>query len=446
VEEKIIAVLFSLLILAQAGTLRMVAGSWIVPGCLFGLFWFGYTFIPLVALWNVPINNPWAIFYIFSCCTIFSLPGYFFHWRSVFRERLTRPAASDYNTPVILFSFYTVISLSVLCMLIDLSIQGVTLTAALTQPLAIANEMIARRYENALLPNIFAQFGIFLQYPAIIFGALVFASRNSNSAYRLFLLSLIFMPSVLEMVLKGAKGTLFLGMALFWGSLLVCKIRQGESRLVTANEIRKLVPYSVLVLGLLTAGFLSRFDLDASHHIDFEKELTRLLASYAMAHLYSFSDWFSYYIGQGGSFHYDDDLGQYGFYTFLAVAKLLWNGIDIPSGTYEEYFIYQDILQTNIYTMFRGLIVDYGLLGSFIFLLILSVFFNFANYFLIRLKHPAFAVAIFVIMIAFFYSSALISLFTWLSPIFTMLVVAIVLVINNLFLSRHLVKNSDGEC
>ncbi|OLU33073.1 O-antigen polymerase [Pseudomonas sp. PA27(2017)] len=430
-EGKIIALAFSMLILLQAWMLRRHSGTWIIPGCIFGIFWFLYTFIPLAVLWDIPVN-PAGTAYILFACVVFSASGYLFRWKEVFDLRPGLYEPECYNNSFLRLCFYVGSSLTIICLLIDLGVQGVTFEAAITKPLTIANEMIAKRYSNTLQPNVYAQLSFVLQYPSAVLGGLVFASCRRGTMHSLLLLGLIFLPSVLAMLLQGAKGNLFLVMVMFWASTLFCKVMRGDLSLITLREIRRIVPYGILVVSFIVASFLARGLSDLSGD-ELERQLTRLFASYAAAHIYAFSDWFAYYLGQGGAFQYRDNLGQYGFYTFMAFAKLLGETGHVPDGVYTEYFVYQNVVQTNIYTMFRGLIIDFGLWGGFLVLFIAGVGLHISYYLMLRLRRPAWTVSFFVHSIGFFYSSFIISLFIWSSVVASVLITAALLMFNKFY-------------
>src|SRR5713226_639943 len=83
VFEKCLALVFSLMILGQAYLVRRSVGSWLFPACLFGLFWFGYTFVPLAILFWVPVN-PYATGFLFVCTLAFSLGSLAFDWKAAF--------------------------------------------------------------------------------------------------------------------------------------------------------------------------------------------------------------------------------------------------------------------------------------------------------------------------------------------------------------------------
>ncbi len=77
--DKCLALVFSLMILGQAYLVRRYVGTWLFPACLFGLFWFGLAFIPLVVLPTVPID-PWGTGFILLCLAAFSFSAVFFPW------------------------------------------------------------------------------------------------------------------------------------------------------------------------------------------------------------------------------------------------------------------------------------------------------------------------------------------------------------------------------
>jgi oligosaccharide repeat unit polymerase len=100
------------------------------------------------------------------------------------------------------------------------------------------------------------------------------------------------------------------------------------------------------------------------------------LASYTVTHPFAFSDWLSRYLGGESSLHYYDATAPAGYYTFTPLFNLLGIRVALPDGTYAEYFSQDEVLAGNIYTMYRGLIVDFGVGGSFVVMTLLGVVFG----------------------------------------------------------------------
>lgn len=421
--DKPTAVLFSVLILGQAAVLRVYIGTWIAPACIWGLFWFLFTFVPLVALWDVPVN-PIAVFYLLAVSVVFSITALPFSWKRAFALRQDRPSDVDYGSPFMLNAFYAISIAAILSLLVDLNIQGVTVWDALTAPMTVAARMIDLRYSDALVPNIFSKISFATQYPAAILGGFLFSMRPEG-VKRSRILLLTFLPSVLGMILLGAKGTLFQAFSFYWGGILVCKIHRGDMKILSAAEFRRLLPYIGLVIGLVTVSLLSRFVGNAGAVI--ADGLQRLFASYVTAHLYGFSDWFSYTTGSSFTQYYFDLHNNDALYTFTPIARLLGDTTAMPPGTYDEYFTYEGLFQTNIYTMFRGLIIDFGMAGSFLFMLIAGLLLNLAYWCFLVARHPTWSASIFIHSIGYFYSSLMISLLTYNSIYASVVVVALVL-------------------
>ncbi|MWL88211.1 MULTISPECIES: O-antigen polymerase [unclassified Cupriavidus] len=419
--EKLMALSFSLMILGQAMALRLYAGTWIVPGCIFGLFWFLYTFVPLLFLWDVPANV-YAVAYIFVACLVFSLGALPFRWRLGFEMRAKNAGALNYGSPFMLRAFYVTSMITAVSLIIDLHIQGVSLKQVVTNPLAIAGAMTAKRYGAELVPNLFAQLSFVLQYPSAILGGFIYSTREVG-VRRWSILLLTFLPSILAMVLQGAKGNLFLVLVLFWAATLVCKVNRGKLALFGVQDLRRAAPYAAVIFGLVLLAMASRGLLDSSG--DVKAALVRLVASYATAHMYAFSDWFAHLVGHGGTLPYVDNLGDYGIYTFTPVARLLGNDTPLPAGVYEEYFAYGDVIQTNIYTMFRGLINDFGLSGSLIVMLLAGSAIHVAYWIFLMSKSPSFSTSIFIHSIGYFYTSFIISLLIWNSIYASILITAL---------------------
>jgi hypothetical protein len=87
IADKFLAILFSLLIFAQAYCIRLAVGTYIFPASLLSLAWFFYTFIPLIVLFDEPVN-PLSVLYIFICVSAFSLSALPFNWPQAFANKL----------------------------------------------------------------------------------------------------------------------------------------------------------------------------------------------------------------------------------------------------------------------------------------------------------------------------------------------------------------------
>lgn len=79
---KVLSILISLLIYSLSKLLKRLNGGSHTPATLYCYFWFLFTFLPTVFLFNVPMS-PLAILYIFFSAIAFSIPSLFFDWKVV---------------------------------------------------------------------------------------------------------------------------------------------------------------------------------------------------------------------------------------------------------------------------------------------------------------------------------------------------------------------------
>ena len=176
-----------------------------------------------------------------------------------------------------------------------------------------------------------------------------------------------------------------------------------------------MILYLMLSFPFIISSFLSRglYQLD-----DFTLIFGRIrayLVSYSSVHLPAFSDWFSHrYFGES-LFEYKQESAALGFYTFMAFFRLLGDDRVIPHGIYDEFYSYGNFVSGNLYTVFRGLINDYGLIGSLLFAVMFGYLSAFAYQNLLRKRLSIFSIVIFIYLIGLMYQSYIISSLTWLT-------------------------------
>jgi oligosaccharide repeat unit polymerase len=437
--DKVLAICFSFAIFAQAIVVRRLVGTWLVPACLFALLWFLCTAVPLICLFTVPVN-PWAMFYIFCACSVFSLTALPFPWKKALLAKQMRGPSQNYNSAFIVSCFYGMSAAAVVFMIISIAEQGFSISDIFSDFFAVAGQYIARRYADEITVSVYSQLSFVLMYPGAILGGFIFDS--SRSGKNKFVVTLVtFMPSLLALLVQGAKGNLFLVLTFFWGGILARKLDSGDFTLVRHFNFVKTGIYVTIIGALVIVSFLSRGLYDENDSNVVIHGLLRYFVSYSSAHMYGFSDWFSHIIGSGSVMDYAQDSDTNGFYTFMALFKAAGSQKVVPMGTYDEYFYYGEYLMSNIYTWYRGLITDFGIGGSLAFMFLFGFVLHIAFYRLLGAGKRPFAVSLFVHSIGFFYSSYLISLLIWGSAYASFFVVAGVLILNRRLVSRD---NADA--
>ena len=216
------------------------------------------------------------------------------------------------------------------------------------------------------------------------------------------------LPSILVMLLQSAKGLFFLSSAFFAGSWLVTRIFQNDFRFPQISLFQGIAAFLVLSTFVITS-FISRIGVDFN-------TLRFYIASYSSGHLYAFSDWFSHrYFEIYSGNNYEQLNLEGGFYTFMAFFKAFGDSRNVPIGIYDEFFEIPGLLQTNIYTVFRGLISDFGLFGSLIFATFVGLVSNAVFYVLFANKHSPLAIVFFIYSVGFLYQTYIVSSLSWLS-------------------------------
>lgn len=427
--DKCLGLLFSLMILGQAYWMRRRVGTWLFPACIFGLFWFGYTFIPLVVLFWVPVD-PYAMGFIFLCTVAFSTGSLPFDWKTAFQKNMRKreTTALVYAGPFLKSVFYLASLASLVFVIINTLAQGFSLSDYLYNFYYSVSAFADMRYTERLTANIYGPMGTVCAYVGVILGGLLFPSEPTKRG-RGFIIALSFLPAILEAVIQLSKGLLFLCVIYFYAGLLLHRVSTGRLRLLEKGSIKSLMLSTAVLILIVTISIFSR----GLWAIEDSAELTRALVerymSYAFGHIYAFCDWFAFIIGRHSEVVYSRESIAYGFYTFAPLFRLIGSQKELPLGIYDEYYSFGN-LSTNIYTMFRGLVQDFGAIGCIFFMLTAGLLLHWAFHTMLRNRRPVFTVAVFVFMTAAFYASFGLSLLIWNSAYVTFAFVLILLYID----------------
>ncbi len=393
------------------------------------MFWFAFTMLPLVALYFVPVS-PLAVGYIFLACLAFSVPAFCTNWEAAQkRNAQLAPFRMGYlNSSFIHGAFYFCFAISTIFILIDLLVQGITLSEMVFNFFESSNAYLDLRYEGDVKVNVFGQWGLISAYLCVTLGGLIHANVQRSSRSVIVLL-MAMMPPILIMLVQAAKGLFFMSIAIILGAHLIQRILTDRRPHVDWVGLAKYAKYLVFALPLVLLSFLSR----GLYTLDSEAVLDRLLGyvgSYAFLHLYAFSDWLTFIAGEPAIMSYDTEPLGKGYYTFVALFKLLGSTKVLPPGVYDEYFIFGNLSPGNIYTMFRGLITDFGVPGSLLAIFLFGAVFNAAYRHMLVTKRPAVSVAFMFVFAQTLYSSYLISALIYNTFYVVSVLMALVFVVN----------------
>jgi oligosaccharide repeat unit polymerase len=389
--------------------------------------------VPLLALPTAHVN-PVTAAYILFACVAFACPTLVVPWGRYFavKHSLAGERKSYLDSPFIFKVFVGSCAISVLFILVDVVVQGITLADMVFRFFASSNAYLELRYEGELTRNMFGQWGLVLAYIAATTGGLVHASPHRR--LKSLVLAAALLPSVLILLIQAAKGLFFVCIALVLGAHWIYRTLADTRPHVDIRAAAGHARYIVVAIPLIVLSFMSRglYEIDETGLI--VERLLSYLKSYAFLHLYSFSDWFSYYLGLPAQQSYSIEPPAFGFYTFVAPFRVLGSDKFVPPGVYAEYFSLEGVSPGNIYTIFRGLITDFGIPGSLVALwacgYVVTAFYRQ----MLLSRSPAVSVGVMFIFVQALYTSYIVSVFIWNATFVVSVVTIMVLIINRV---RH---------
>ncbi|MES3057692.1 oligosaccharide repeat unit polymerase [Sphingomonas faeni] len=409
--ERLLCILISLGILGNALLVRRMVQAWAFPAVLFSLAWFIYTIVPLVCFPAAHVY-PIAMLYIFAATVVVSVASVSGWSASFARSAVLKAAHKDYYGNLFLLNIFAVgFVLAVACLLLNSAAQGISISQLVNNINDSAAEYAGRRYSYDIAPTAYQQIANVLAYFCAGLGGLIMTSQKSRYLRWSITIASLF-PSIFVMMTQSAKGMLFLCTAIFFGGIIAERIQKNRTDLFSKRALPATVVGLTVAIVLVTVSFLAR-GVSAAAGGSIIDALAPYWASYTSGHLFAFSDWFGNFIGLGSVQPYDDPGLTKGFYTFMSVFKLLGDDRPVAIGVYSEYISIPPYIGTNIYTLFRGMIHDFGLGGSLLALGLLSYLTHVAFRAMLNTSKPAFSVAAFIFATAFIYQSFIISSLTW---------------------------------
>lgn len=426
---KLISIVFSLLILYNAVYIRKVVGTWLFPGCLFSLFWFCYTFFPLVIMFEFPVN-PISILFITICVILFSWTFIFFNWKSAFSENLKKPNVHYvFNTSFLRTTLIFSIIVSIYFSFQHVIIQGFTFNDIITRTVFVAEKFALLRYAEKLKPSFFGPISLIFCYISVLVGGLLFGSTLKKRKKKFILLC--FFPALIVMLTQSAKGLFFGSIFYFLGGIMVTSIFKNKLQLLKGKNIAIVSKISIFSVILISLSFLSRGLREVNQMTIILERLRYLFASYFFGHLYNFSDWFNSYLGISHKMDFDTSHYHYGYYTFTGIFKFFGSKKEAPTGTFSEFNEHSGAMTSNVYTIFRGFVMDFGIVGTLVFVIINGFLLHLIFYIFLKQRKPVLALNIVIFMLVYFYISFGVSLLTWNIIIVVFTLMFFILLVNN---------------
>jgi oligosaccharide repeat unit polymerase len=407
IEDKILGIVSSLLMLLVALGVRSFAGTLLIPAGIFSVAWFLFTFIPLVFLFNVPINA-WAIFYIFLSVLFFAISSSFFNWRAAIVINKNKSLENaGFDSKFLKINIYFSAIASVLLSLLTMIINGFSVNQIIFNFLATSGDFAASRGSADVVYGSIGTLSIMFTYLSPVLGGLRIFAPNSR-----WFFAVSMSPSLFTMVTQSSKLVFLISLFLYLAGATIAKIYNNKLKFIKIWYFFKIFVIAALLAPLVLISFVSRLGVIDLNDLNSVSELLLFqIRSYLFAQIYAFSDFFSYTMGFPAQLAFDDDYYSFGAYTFASVFDAVGLGKDFPPGMFVQSVRYENVIETNIYTFYRGLIYDFGVIGSLVFIFFFGLFSHAITYKIFLTSRAWFSLAIFVSIVVFILLGYLVSAF-----------------------------------
>jgi len=426
-EDKLLAVLFSLSILAISAYTRIATRTFLVPASIFSLFWFTFTITPLILLFNAPIN-PLAILYIAAAALVFSLSATPFNWEYAIQKNSTKQEfKARFDTPFLSSTIYASVITAIILSITTMMINGFSINQIFFDLIKTSGRYAEVRVTDGIEYGIVGILSMLFTYLPPVLGGLRSQDKRSK-----FFFALTMAPSLLTMVIQSSKIVFLVSLCFYIAGAIIARIYSHKLDFPRPASITRLITTTALLSSLVLISFISRLGEIELKSIEANSDpLLFSIASYTLGQVYAFADFFSFTIGAPSLSAYKEDYYSLGAYTFNSIFCALGMCKDFPTGMYEETVWFSNVFETNIFTVFRGLIYDFGIAGSLIFVFALGLFTHYITYIILVRNRSWICVVTAISILVFILMGYLFSVFVARYVFFTASVLWLLLQIND---------------
>jgi oligosaccharide repeat unit polymerase len=437
IAGKLLAIIFSFFILGQAYLIRRAVGTYIFPACLLSLVWFIFTFIPLILLFDVPVN-PFSVLYIFICVLAFSLSALPFNWSRAFEVNKLKSFHdyAQFSSRLMHYFFYISIISSLVFSTLSVISSDIKLHSIIFNLVETSGYYASLRGQGTSEYGVWGVLGIFFTYATPILGALI-SEQHQKGIKKLMLSFVTFVPTIYVMLTQSAKLIFYFSIGYYIAAVLLKKIYLNRLNLFSRVFILRSIAFVLLMFPVLSISFLSR---NVNYELEGEELLSVLLfsmKSYAFAQIYAFSDYFSFYLGTKSELIYIHDFNSYGYWTFKSIFDMFGGEKYFPPTFFPDSYYHGEVIATNIFTIFRSLINDFGGVGAIYFMFACGLVVHVLFYRLLTSRSAWAACSAFMVSVVFILGTYLLSIFVARWSILLLVAFTIIFWINNRYCKSH---------
>lgn len=340
-SKKLIAIgvyLFFFLIITFVSKKRRMLNT---PGYLMIEWWF-FLCVAFLILDDMKIS--YAGIYWIMISTFMYYLGYCFGYNTkvsgVYLFKSVRFRSTTLKTIILTFSVF----------LIPYGIYGYIKSGGISNVANVAKEYYSSAdFER---PSFLEAFIPLLSYSVSLFGGAFFSISKNRSKYWALL---VFVYPIVSMATSSGKLGVVLSVFLFMIGVLL--VSQNDDNMNDKNIVVRLVmKYGVIFLPIVLLLFMSLLWRMGGNDNYLRGVAFKKFVTYAFGSTAAFCDWFT-----------SNEVLSYGLgmNTFAVVPKLL-GIIKLQKGVYNA-LVTTEVWNTNVYTAFRGIIIDFGYFGGIVF-------------------------------------------------------------------------------
>lgn len=347
---------------------RKVQKTWFAPGSFFALIWFLHMVLTVLFAsdFYLYFNSNFIIFFYVFIIILGSSIGMKLKIRRFSINTVSLNSINKMRELSLIASIVGFLSFPVILYSTGGSFSTFLNLDAMMN---LARQNSISRYsgdlENSTLTSILLSINYFA---AIVNGVSIgIEKKDSQTKYnkRLVLHLLPIITSILIAIILTTKATILYTVVLFLGGVITAKESSNDRNFLFTKKnlfrVLILVPASMFLFVFIQMSRYGFKDFDGM------LKVLKVFKVWAFGHMPAFSVWFNEYYSSGD---YSLSFGQY---TFSGVFSVL-NIAERVSGIYSEGVLISGNYEgTNIFTIFRGLIEDFGIIGSLLLMFFVSI-------------------------------------------------------------------------
>lgn len=299
--------------------------------------------------------------------------------------------------------FYTTCLLYLLGILHQNTTNGLSLVSAISKPddfLTLANSNATSRYDSTLLISPIYKVGVIASFAAAVLSGAAFPLTKKKFS-RILLLALLLVPAILDAGVMAARAGMMM--------LIIVWISSYYAMLIyTSGFLIRIPLYRILIVStIFGAGIVSFFVVIQTVRAGVKEVSLYDIFSHLLTWFFGYIPAFCQWV-ESSAF---DSYSGFGVYTFSGIADMI--GVQEKRGGMFDMVQIGDNRFSNVFTAYRGLIMDFGLFVSYSSISISGLLLAYCSQKLSKARHPGITYVLLILILSFLGWSFVISIYTY---------------------------------